>query len=57
MKIAEIKQILDATLLTGTQVNDYQVYCVCDADLVSDVLSLEALGSEGVLLLTSLIGP
>lgn len=57
MKIAEIKQILDATLLTGTQFNDYQVYCVCDADLVSDVLSLEALGSEGVLLLTSLIGP
>jgi len=57
MKLVEIKQLLDATLLAGTEFNDSQVYCVCDADLVSDVLSLEALGSDGVLLLTSLIGP
>ena len=57
MKLSDVKTVLNGTLLAGSELQDSEVLCACDADLVSDVLSLESLGAEGVLLLTSLIGP
>ena len=57
MKLSDVREVLQATFLAGDQLDNREIFCVCDADLVSDVLSVEALGAEGVLLLTSLIGP
>lgn len=57
MKLSDVKAVLDGTFLAGGELQDCEALCVCDADLVSDVLSLESLGADGVLLLTSLIGP
>lgn len=57
MKIAEVRRILQASFLAGVGLEDREIVSVCDADLVSDVLSLESSGTGSVLLLTSLIGP
>lgn len=57
MKLSHVRQVLQATFLAGAEFDSGEVLCVCDADLVSDVLSLESLGADHVLLLTSLIGP
>lgn len=57
MKLAEIGEVLAATFLVETEFDNSQICYVYDADLVRDVPSIEFLDLDGVLLLTSLIGP
>jgi len=54
MKVYEVKEILDATVLTGEQFMDLEVFSACGSDLMSDVL---AFVKDQALLLTGLINP
>ncbi len=54
MKIREIKDILQAEVLTPDCDLDREIFSACGADLMSDVL---AFSKEKVLLLTGLINP
>jgi len=57
VKLAELQQLLKAAVFSCPDRLDQEIDCVCDADLVSDVLSLQDLQSGSTLLLTSLVGP
>lgn len=54
MKINEISTVLEATIITGEQNNDVEIFSACGADLMSDVM---AFVKENVILLTGLINP
>ena len=54
MTVAEIRQLLDARVLTGETDLDREVRTVCGSDLMSDVLAFTVPGS---LLLTGLTHP
>lgn len=51
MKLGEISNILNATIIVGTNKMDMEIYSICGADLMSDVL---AYTKEKTLLLTGL---
>jgi anti-sigma regulatory factor (Ser/Thr protein kinase) len=57
MKLAELQHLLNAEVFSCPGRLDLEIACVCDADLVSDVLSLQDLNGGNTLLLTSLVGP
>lgn len=57
MKLGELQQLLKAAVFSCPDRLDQEIDCVCDADLVSDVLSVQGLHSGSTLLLTSLVGP
>lgn len=48
MKISEVAAILDAQVLTGEELLDYEVHSACGSDMMSDVLAY--VKEEGVLL-------
>jgi len=54
MKLYEVKEILDAEVLSGEDKLDQEVFGACGADLMSDVLAWK--GDKGVLL-TGLTNP
>ena len=54
MKISEIRDLLDAELLCGTEHLDYDVESACCSDMMSDVLAY--VKDQGVLI-TGLINP
>ena len=54
MKITEVKEILDAKVLTGEELLDTEVKSAFGSDLMSDVL---AFVNDKVLLLTGLVNP
>lgn len=54
MKLSEVKEILNARVLTGEEVLDAEVNSACGCDLMSDVL---AYVKDRALLLTGLINP
>jgi len=54
MKLREIKDILEAEILSGGEYLDREVYAVCGADLMSDVL---AFVKNQSVLLTGLLNP
>jgi predicted transcriptional regulator len=54
MKINEISTVLEATIITGEQNNDVEIFSACGADLMSDVM---AFVKDNVVLLTGLINP
>ena len=54
MKLSEIKDILDATVLSGEEFLEQEVRAICGSDLMSDVL---AYVKNQSVLLTSLINP
>ena len=54
MKLTEVKEILDAEVLTGEEFLDEEATSAFGSDLMSDVL---AFVNEGVLLLTGLVNP
>jgi anti-sigma regulatory factor (Ser/Thr protein kinase) len=57
MRLAKLQHLLKATVFSCPDRLDREIDCVCDADLVSDVLSLQGLDGGSTLLLTSLVGP
>lgn len=54
MKLSEVKEILNARVLTGEELMDMEVNSACGCDLMSDVL---AFVKDRALLLTGLINP
>lgn len=54
MKVREIKDILEAEILTGEKNLDMEINSACGADLMSDVM---AYVKENVVLLTGLVNP
>ncbi len=52
MKLLDISQLLNARVLTGDNLLDYEVTSACGSDLMSDVM---AYVTENVVLLTGLI--
>ena len=54
MKLLEIKEILNAEVLTGEELLDTEVFAACGSDLMSDVL---AFVKDQALLLTGLMNP
>ena len=54
MKLSMIKEILDATVLTGGEHLDREVLAACGSDFMSDVL---AYVKDQALLLTGLVNP
>lgn len=52
MKLREIKEVLNARVLTGEEYLDNEVYSACGSDLMSDVL---AFVKDQALLLTGLV--
>ena len=54
MKLLEIKEILNAEVLTGEELLDTEVFAACGSDLMSDVL---AFVKDQALLLTGLLNP
>ena len=54
MKIREIKEILGATLVSGEDLLDDEVFSACASDMMSDVL---AFVKDQGLLLTGLVNP
>ena len=54
MKLSEVKEILDAKVLTGEEFLDKEVNSACGCDLMSDVL---AFVKDKALLLTGLMNP
>ena len=52
MQLCQVQQILEATVWTGAERLEHEVYSACGCDLMSDVL---AFAKEKVLLLTGLI--
>ena len=53
MKLSEVVEILDATLISGNDL-DMEIVSACGSDLMSDVM---AYVKENVLLLTGLVSP
>lgn len=54
MKLSEVKEILNAKVLTGEDLLDQEVHSACGSDLMSDVL---AFVKDRALLLSGLINP
>lgn len=54
MKLSEVKEILDAKVLTGEEFLEKEVNSACGCDLMSDVL---AFVKDKALLLTGLMNP
>ena len=54
MKIREIQELLDATLVSGEDLLDDEVFSACASDMMSDVL---AFVKDQGLLLTGLVNP
>ena len=54
MKISEIRDLLDAELLTGEDCSDREVFSACGSDMMSDVL---AYVKDQAVLLTGLVNP
>lgn len=54
MKLDEVREILEAEVLVGTDIHTIEVNMACGADLMSDVL---AFAKSGSLLLTGLTNP
>lgn len=54
MKLSEIREILDATVLAGEDCLDREVLAACGSDFMSDVL---AYVKDQALLMTGLINP
>lgn len=54
MKLSEVKEILNARVLTGEEFLDKEINSACGSDLMSDVL---AFVKDKALLLTGLINP
>ncbi len=54
MKLSEVKEILDAKVLTGEELLEHEVNSACGSDLMSDVL---AFVKDRALLLTGLMNP
>ena len=54
MKASEIKNILEADILTGEENLDMDVFAACGSDLMSDVM---AYVKDNVVLLTGLVNP
>ncbi len=54
MKLSDVKEILNAEILTGEELMDKEVYSACGCDLMSDVL---AFVKDRALLLTGLMNP
>lgn len=54
MKLSEVKEILNARVLTGEEMLDIEVNSACGSDLMSDVL---AFVKDRALLLTGLVNP
>ncbi len=54
MKLSEVKEILNAKVLTGEDMLDAEVNSACGCDLMSDVL---AFVKDRALLLTGLVNP
>lgn len=54
MKLSEVREILDATVLTGEEELDREVLSACGSDFMSDVL---AYVKDQALLLTGLMNP
>ena len=54
MKLFEVKEILNATVLCGEEFMDKDIKSACGCDLMSDVL---AFVKDDALLLTGLINP
>ncbi len=54
MKLSEVRNILDAKVLTGEEYLEKEVHTACGSDLMSDVLAFVKV--EGVLL-TGLVNP
>ena len=54
MKLKEIERILDAKVITGTDLLESEIKMACGSDLMSDVLSF---AKPGALLLTGLTNP
>ncbi len=54
MNLSEVRDILDAEVLTGEELLDAEVYSACGSDLMSDVL---AYVHNQSLLLTGLVSP
>ena len=52
MKIAEVKKILNAEILSGNEIEETEVFSACGSDLMSDVL---AFVKDQALLLTGLL--
>lgn len=48
MKIGQVKEILDAVVLTGDDLMEEEVYSACGSDLMSDVLAY--VKNQGLLL-------
>ncbi|HID08656.1 TPA: hypothetical protein EYP13_00335, partial [Candidatus Micrarchaeota archaeon] len=54
MKLAEIRDLVEAEVLAGAELLDREVNKGCGADLLSDVLSVT---EEGFLLITGMVTP
>ncbi len=54
MKLSQIKEILNANVLTGEEMLNNEISAACGSDLMSDVL---AYVKDRVLLLTGLVNP
>ena len=54
MKISEVAAILNAQVLTGEDMLDYEVHSACGSDMMSDVL---AFVKDQGLLITGLVNP
>ncbi len=54
MKLSEVKEILNANVLTGEEMLETEISSACGSDLMSDVL---AYVKDRVLLLTGLVNP
>lgn len=54
MKLSEVKEILNANVLTGEELLETEINSACGSDLMSDVL---AYVKDNVLLLTGLVNP
>jgi len=54
MKISEVKEILNAEILSGEDLKETEVFSACGSDLMSDVL---AFVKDQALLLTGLLNP
>ena len=54
MKLSEVKELLNAQVLTGEEFMDKEIFSACGCDLMSDVL---AFVKDKAILLTGLMNP
>ncbi len=54
MKISQIREVLEAEVLCGTDLLDHEVHSACGSDMMSDVL---AYVKDQAVLLTGLVNP